>query len=132
MSLPIPRLSFAEVQWPLGSRFDMVMCVVERRFQRNCQIAFREIREAGSVLPARAILLPEEGTLDEPNAASVYVLTKKVGLEVALIRGRTASLHRRQLEIIGCPNEPIEILISIAASLRERVSRSPRPGLRLR
>jgi hypothetical protein len=118
MPLPTPRLSFAEVLWPLDDKLAMLKCTVERRFQKNCEVACREILEEGSFLPARAILLPEDGTLDDPHAVSIYALTKKAGLEVAVIRGRTASLYRRQLEVIGYANEPVEVLMSIQGSLR--------------
>jgi len=65
-----PALSFATVQWPLDDSMDMVKVLTERRFNANVHAAVQAIIQEDSFLPVRMWLVPEDGTLDDPDAVT--------------------------------------------------------------
>ena len=115
-----PEISFATVQWPLDDALDMVKVTTERRFEANIRKAVQGIIDENSFLPSRAWLVPEEGTLDDPDAVAVYFPTARAVIEVGIITKRAGRLYRRQLEIIGLKGEPIEVLGYISGGQQTR------------
>ena len=115
-----PEISFATVQWPLDDTLDMVKATTERRFEANIRRAVQGIIDEGSFLPSRAWLVPEEGTLDDPDAVAVYFPTPRGVIEVGIITKRAGRLYRRQLELIGLKDEPIEVLGYISGGQQTR------------
>ena len=115
-----PEISFATVQWPLDDTLDMVKATTERRFEANIRKAVQGIIDEGSFLPSRVWLVPEEGTLDDPDAVAVYFPTARGVIEVGLIAKRAGKLYRRQLELIGLKDEPIEVLGYISGGQQTR------------
>ena len=61
-------------------------------------------------------LVPEDGTLDDPDAVTAYCPTTSGILEVGFIAKRAARLYRRQLELIGLKGETVEVLCYIEGS----------------
>ena len=115
-----PAISFAPVQWPLDDKLDMVKATTERRFEANIRKAVQGIIDENSFLPSRAWLVPEEGTLDDPDAVAVYFPTARAVIEVGIITQRAGRLYRRQLEVIGLKGEPIEVLGYISGGQQTR------------
>ena len=74
-SMQRPALSFATVQWPLDDTMDMVKVLTERRFNANVHAAVQAIIQEDSFLPVRMWLVPEDGTLDDPDAVTAYCQT---------------------------------------------------------
>ncbi len=115
-SMQRPALSFATVQWPLDDSMDMVKVLTERRFNANVHAAVQAIIQEDSFLPVRMWLVPEDGTLDDPDAVTAYCPTTSGILEVGFIAKRAARLYRRQLELIGLKGEAVEVLCYIEGS----------------
>jgi hypothetical protein len=60
----------------------MVKATTEWRFEANIRRAVQGINDENSFLPSRVWLVPEEGTLDDPDAVAIYFPTARGVIEV--------------------------------------------------
>jgi hypothetical protein len=114
---PPPFLTSA---WPAGSQ--MLFGVGTNHRAQDVLRVIELIKQNGSFLPPRAMLVPEPTNAHDPNAVAVVFSTQQFGqqgrqygaeIKVGYLQRGTAVLFRETCAALGLGDEPLEVLACI-------------------
>jgi hypothetical protein len=116
----IGQFPFLTTAWPAGTQ--MLFAVGTQHRAQDVVRAIEMIKQSGSFLPPRAMLVPEPTNAHDPNAVAVIFPTQQFGqqgrqygadIKVGYLQRGTAVLFRETCAALGLGDAPVEVLACI-------------------
>jgi hypothetical protein len=116
----VTQTSFLTTAWPAGSQ--MLFAVGTNHRAQDVQRVIELIKESGSFLPPRAMLVPEPTNANDPHAVAVVFPTHQFGqpgsqysadIKVGYLQRGTAVLFGETCAALGLAQAPVEVLACI-------------------